>query len=183
MALGYTRQQGLQAFDTSDMSFQLITPAKAKRFIDSGELKGVKWVSNPETGGIEFIPDKENWGLTNFMVLSGMTYRLLYENYENTIQNTVFSVVKQIRSSEGTKYMIVSNTCQRIELSEEQLLGLLEINEVGGIAKSENGEIHLFEGVIIEDKQGESKTITKISETNVKSNSKKTPKSSKNKKN
>ncbi len=152
MQLGYTRTNGVIAYNQSDKSFPLLTPARAKKMIDAGELKGVLWEKNEDTGQLEFIPDKEGFNLENIMVLSGLTYRPLHETVGETIQNSIYSVVRVIEDDDRTLYEVVSNTFQRICLSDVQLVGLNEITTVGGINIDKNGDIRVLDGVIIEKK-------------------------------
>ena len=152
MALGYTRVNGLIAYNQSDKSFSLITPARARKMIDSDELKGVRWVKNNETDLFEFTPDKEGWNLGNIMVLSGLTYRPWKEDYSSEVQNTIYSVVKVTEGEEKT-FEIVSNTFQRLDgISEQQVRELASITEVGGIVIDEDDNIHILDGVVVEKK-------------------------------
>lgn len=151
MALGYTRINGVIAYNPSDKSFPLLTPARAKKMVDAGELKGVLWVKNSDTGQLEFVPD-ENWGLSNIMILSGLTYRPWKEDYSSEVQNTIYSVVKFTDGEEKT-FEIVSNTFQRLEgISEKQVKELASITEVGGIIIDEDDNIHILDGVVVEKK-------------------------------
>ncbi len=153
MALGYTRTNGVIAYNQGDKSFPLLTPARAKKMIDAAELKGLLWEKNEDTGQLEFIPDKEGWNLGNIMVLSGLTYRPWHEDIGETVQNTIFSVVRVIED-ESTSYEVVSNTFQRLEgLTETQIRGLASITEVGGIVIDEDDNIQILDGVIVEKKQ------------------------------
>ena len=165
MALGYTRVNGLIAYNQSDKSFPLITPARAKKMINAGELKGVQWIKNDETGQLEFIPDVDGWKLSNIMVLSGLTYRPFYEKVGDSIQNSIYSVVRVIEKDNRKLYEVVSNTFQRIELTDIQLVGLADITEVGGVVIEENGEIRPLEGVmvdIIDSTKGEQDDTEKV---------------------
>ncbi len=165
MQLGYTRTNGVIAYNQSDKSFPLLTPARAKKMIDAGELKGVLWEKNEETGQLEFIPDKEGFNLENIMVLSGLTYRPWHETVGETIQNSIYSVVRVIEDDDRTLYEVVSNTFQRICLSDVQLVGLNEITTVGGINIDKNGDIRVLDGVIIEKKSTLSDTYDASSST------------------
>ena len=149
MALGYTRIQGVQVYDSATLSFPYITPAKAKKLIDEGTLKGVRWIKNCDTGAIDFEPDAD-WNLQNITVLSGLTTRLWRENYEENVMNSIYSVVKETVHADGNvSYTVISNTCQRLEMNAEQVKGLASITEVGGVVL-ENEEIKLCDGVIHE---------------------------------
>ena len=152
MNLGYTRVQGVQVYNTCDKSFPLITPARARKLIDSGELKGILWVKNAETDALEFIPDKEGWNLSNIVVQSGLTHRLWKETVGQAIQNSIYSVVRVIEDGDKALYEVISNSCQRIKLTDVQLVGLADITEVGGVIIND-GEIRVLDGVIIEKRQ------------------------------
>ncbi len=153
MALGYTRTNGIIAYNQCDKSFTLLTPARAKKMIDVGELKGVLWTKNPDSEQLEFVPDKEGWNLGNIMMLSGLTYRPWHEDVGETVQNTIFSVVRVVED-DSTSYEVVSNTFQRLEgLTETQIRELASITEVGGIVIDDDDNIQILDGVIVEKKQ------------------------------
>ncbi len=153
MALGYTRTNGVIAYNQSDKSFPLLTPARAKKMIEAKELKGLIWTKSPDNEQLEFIPDKEGWNLGNIMVLSGLTYRPWHEDIGETVQNTIFSVVRVIED-ESTSYEVVSNTFQRLEgLTETQIRELASITEVGGIVIDDDDNIQILDGVVVEKKQ------------------------------
>lgn len=150
MALGYTRVNGLIAYNQSDKSFALITPARARKMIDSDDLKGVRYVKNNETGQFEFIPDKEGFNLGNIMIMSGLHFYPWKEDYSSEVQNTIYSVVK-VTDGEEKSFEIVSNTFQRLDgISEKQIRELASITEVGGIVIDEDDNIQILDGVIVE---------------------------------
>ena len=152
MALGYTRTNGIIAYNQSDKSFPLLTPARAKKMIDDGELKGVLWTKNPDSEQLEFVPDKEGWNLGNIMVLSGLTYRPWHETVGETIQNSIYSVVRIFKDNDRTLYEVVANTFQRISLNAVQLIELSNITDIGGVI-IDNEDIRALDGVIVEKKQ------------------------------
>ena len=68
LGLGYTRVNGILSYDIQTRSFPELTPAQARKLIDSNELVGVKFTKS-DLGG-EFIPDTD-FGYTNILLKTG----------------------------------------------------------------------------------------------------------------
>ena len=158
MMLGYTRTHGLQVYDSSNRSFPEVTPATAKKLIAEGTLKGVTWKNNDD-GGL-FIPDVEGWNQCEVLVRTGCgKFRPLLVDLPEQNVNSIYTVVRIIDTDyRGRLFEVVSNTCQRIKVTEEILRGLNDITVVAGVRIGD--DIEVLDGVEYEDRR-ESKTEEK----------------------
>lgn len=149
MMLGYTRTQGVVAFNSETKSFDLATPARARKMIDDKDLFGIKWRKN-DSDMVEFYPDQEGWSQDDIMILSGLTYRPMLNDVPGVdVMNTMYSVSKVIRKNGKNMYEVVSNTFQRLVLTEEQIVELANITVVAGV-RIENGIIKPCDGLPVE---------------------------------
>ena len=149
MMLGYTRTQGVVAFNTETKAFDLATPARARKLIDDGKLYGLKWKKN-DSDMTEFYPDLDGWNQEDIMALSGLSYRPMINDVPGMeIMNTIYSASKIIYGNGKNTYEVVSNTFQRLTLSEEQLVELAGITVVAGV-RIENGIIKPCDGLPVE---------------------------------
>ena len=122
---------------------------------------------------IEFYPDKEGWNQSDIMVLSGLSYRPMINDVPGMeIMNTIYSVSKIVYGNGKNTYEVVSNTFQRLTLSEEQLVELARITVVAGV-RIENDVVKPYEGLPVErvETKTEEKTTVKIEKNTVKKKS------------
>lgn len=136
--LGFTRLQSVVAYNSETRGFDEITPAAARRLIKSGQIAGILWEEDADLyDGGKFLPDKEGFGKQNIMVKTAAgKYRPLLNDSGVAGQtvNSMYSVVRIIKTNyRGVLYEVVSNRCDRIKLTEQQLRGLYSIEPVGGI--------------------------------------------------
>ena len=169
MMLGYTRTQGVVAYNNETKAFDMVTPARARKMIADKELFGIKWRKN-DSDMIEFYPDKDTWNQSDIIVLSGLSYRPMINDIPGAdVMNTMYSVSKIIRDKEKNKYEVVSNTFQRLLLTEEQLKELAGITVVAGV-KIEDNSVKACEGLPVEhvETKANEKTTVKINKNTVK---------------
>ena len=172
MMLGYTRTQGVVAYNNETKAFDLATPARARKMIDDKELFGIKWRKN-DSDMVEFYPDQDGWNQKDIMILSGLMYRPMINDVPGMeIMNTIYSVSKIIYGNGKNAYEVVSNTFQRLTLSEEQLVELANITVVAGV-RIENGIIKLCDGLPVEhvETKAKEKTTVKTDKNTVKKKS------------
>ena len=149
MMLGYTRTQGVVGYNTDTKAFDLITPAMARKKIGDKEIYGIMWRKN-ESDMIEFYPDKDGWNQKDIMVISGLSYRPMIDDVPGMeIMNTIYSVSKIIYGNGKNTYEVVSNTFQRLTLTEEQLVELANITVVAGV-RIDNDIIKPCDGLPVE---------------------------------
>ena len=158
LALGYTRLVGVTLYDDNSREFVETTVKVAKDLISKGMVKGIKWKDTGEDNGVggEFIPDKE-FGMNNLLIKSGVgKYRPLYNDIPDNTMLSSYIVVRVLDTNKGRLYEVVSNKCQRVKLTEEQLIGLNAIQRVPGvfIDTMEDGtySIRVCDGIKIENR-------------------------------
>ena len=151
LGLGYTRVNGILSYDIQTRSFPELTPAQARKLIDSNELVGVKFTGSGLDG--EFIPDKE-YGFENLLLKTGCgKFRPYYNDIPGEPVNSIYAVVRVIDTDyRGRLYEVVGNTCQRIKISEEQLRGLAAITQVALVTINDDS-INVMECVPYEDRR------------------------------
>lgn len=153
LGLGYTRINGVLAYDMNTKSFPELTPAQARKLIDSEELAGVLWKEKTTLEEGRFVPD-EKYGLKNILLKTGCgKYRPLLNDVPEEPVNSIYNVVRVIDTDyRGRLYEIVSNTCQRIKVKEKQLRDLAEITQVGFVTIDET-EVIAVDCVQYEDRR------------------------------
>jgi len=155
--LGYTRIQSVVCYNSETRAFDELTPAIARRAIESKQLKGVLWQANggeDENGGM-FVPDTEGFNKHNIMVkTAACKFRPLLRDLPGLPVNSMYNVVRVLYTDyRGTLYEIVSNRYDRIKITEEHLRKLDAISPVAGVWITEN-EIKIADGIKIEDRTG-----------------------------
>lgn len=163
--LGYTRIQSVVCYNSETRAFDELTPALARRGIESGQVKGVLWQGNggeDENGGM-FVPDKEGFNKQNIMVKTAAAkFRPLLSDLPGLPVNSMYNVVRVLETNyRGTLYEIVSNRYDRIKVTEQQLRNLNDISPVAGVWITEN-EIKIADGIKTEDRTG--KVTTEVVE-------------------
>lgn len=151
LGLGYTRVNGILSYDIQTRSFPELTPAQARKLIDSNELVGVKFTKS-DLGG-EFIPDTD-FGYTNILLKTGCgKFRPYYNDIPGEPVNSIYALVRVIDTDyRGRLYEVVGNTGQRIKISEEQLRGLAAITQVALVTITDDS-INVMECVPYEDRR------------------------------
>lgn len=165
--LGYTRIQSVVCYNSKTRAFDELTPAMAKRAIESGQVKGVLWQDNggeDENGGM-FVPDKEGFNKQNIMVKTAAAkFRPLLGDVPGININSMYNVVRVLYTDyRGTLYEIVSNRYDRIKVNEEQLRQLNAISPVAGVWITDT-EIKIANGIKVEDRTGSGVIITESGE-------------------
>lgn len=145
LSLGYTRLAGITLYDSATRDFTETTPRVARELLSKGLVKGVKW----ENDG--FVPDKD-FNMQDILVKTAVgKYRPLLNDIPGEPVNSTYMVVRVLETNKGRLYEIVSNKCQRVKITEEQLRGLNEIGNVSGVFVTDE-EIKVCDGVVIEDR-------------------------------
>lgn len=156
LMLGYTRIQGVVCFDSDTKEFLEITPAIAKRMIDNGQIKGLKWKNTDD--GVEFVCDTENWNQQDIPVKTACgKFRPLLSDYPGVQINSMYAVVRILDTDyRGRLYEVVSNKCCRVKITEENLIKLASITNVAGCWIMDN-EVKVADGVIYENRMASAK--------------------------
>ena len=90
----------------------------------------------------------------NLMGKSGLTFKPIMgvdEDETVLVTNKYYALVKVVRSKENTEYIFITNRCGHEVINEKQLKLMLEVLNMGGVSKGENGEIIIHKNVEIED--------------------------------
>ena len=155
MQLGYTRTNGVVAYNNDTREFLEITPAKARELINNGKLKGLKWING--TDGPEFICDKDGWNQQNMPIKTACgKFRPMLNDYPGYEFNTMFTLVRVVDVDECRLYEIVSNKCCRIKVKEQNLRELSNITNIAGCWINED-EIVVADGVLMVDRRTSTK--------------------------
>ena len=155
MMLGYTRTNGVVAYNNSTREFLELTPAKARELINIGKLKGLKWVNTED--GAEFICDKEGWNQQNMPIKTACgKFRPMYNDFPGVEFNTMFTLARVVDVDECRLYEVVSNKCCRIKMKEADLRGLANITNIAGCWINED-EILVADGVLMVDRRTSTK--------------------------
>lgn len=145
LSLGYTRLAGITLYDSNTREFIETTPRVAKELISKGMVKGVKWKDDG------FVPDPD-FNMQDILVKTAVgKYRHLLHEVPGEFVNSTYMVVRVLETNIGKLYEVISNKCQRVKLTEDQLRGLNTIGTVGGVFISDD-EIKICDGVIIENR-------------------------------
>ncbi|MFG6344647.1 MAG: hypothetical protein K1W35_12975 [Lachnospiraceae bacterium] len=155
MMLGYTRINGVVAYNSKGKCFDEITPAIARQLISKNMLKGIKWKNNDDKG--EFICDVEGWNQQNIPIKTACgKFRPMLNDVPGVPINSMCTVVRVLDTEKsGRLYEIVSNKCMRLKVGEKNLRELNEISSVAGVWITDD-EIILAEGVKYEDRRASS---------------------------
>ena len=157
MMLGYTRINGVVAYNSKSKCFDEITPAIARQLISKNMLKGIKWKNNDEKG--EFVCDVEGWNQQNIPIKTACgKFRPMLNDVPGVPINSMCTVVRVLDTEKsGRLYEIVSNKCMRLKVREKNLRELNEISSVAGVWVTDD-EIVLADGVEYEDRRASSVT-------------------------
>ena len=149
LMLGYTRVQGLVVYNSASKEFNEISPAQARRLIDSGELFGVKYEKTED--GYEFHCD-ESFSQEDLMIKTACgKYRSMNnEIIGSSILNSIYTVVKKIEYTDQNFYEIVGTKCSRMVITEDNLRELNNISHVAGCWI--DSEITLHEAIPVIEK-------------------------------
>lgn len=157
MALGYTRVNGVQAYNDATREFLEITPAQARKLIDEKFLKGLTWRNGDE--GPEFVCDEEGWNQKDIPVKTACGKFRAYVNDLADVShiNSMFSLVRIIDTDyRGRLFEVVSNKCCRVKMTAEQLIELNKISNIAGVRIDEAGNISEYAGVVYQDRREKS---------------------------
>ncbi|MBD5508838.1 MAG: hypothetical protein HDR05_12545 [Lachnospiraceae bacterium] len=154
--LGYTRIQGVVCFDSDTKEFLEITPAVAKRMIDHGQIKGIKWKNTED--GVEFVCDTENWNQQDIPVKTACgKFRPLLNDYPGVQVNSMYTVVRVLDTDyRGRLFEVVSNKCCRVKITENNLRQLATITTIAGCWITDD-EVKVADGVIYENRMASAK--------------------------
>ena len=158
MSLGYTRINGVVAYNNNTYEFLEITPAVAKKLISNGQMKGLLWKNTEQSDQrFEFVCDKEGFNQQNILVKTACgKFRPLYNDYPGNHINSMCSVVRVFENGSERKYEVISNTCFRITMNEKYLRKLAKIAYVSGVVIGED-EIKVCDGVVIQSLDSETR--------------------------
>lgn len=167
LMLGYTRLQGVVAYNSKTRAFDELTPAVARRYINSGDLIGLKWVKKDCYDGGEFVPDQEGFNKQNIMIKTAAgRFRPMSGDRPGLPVNSMYNVVRVIKTDyRGTLFEVVSNRYDRLKLTEEQLRGLNNVEPIAGVWIHEDN-IEIASIIPIEDRtQTSGETTEQIENT------------------
>lgn len=152
MMLGYTRINGVQAYNNVTREFNELTPAQARKLIEQGNLKGVLWKNNEDGGA--FVCDVDGWNQQEILVRTACgKFRPLVNDLPGRPINSIYTVVRVLDTDyRGRLFEVVSNTCARIKIEEQNLRELAAITTVAGVWITDTG-IDLAEDVVYEDRR------------------------------
>lgn len=149
--LGYTRNSGCILYDSDTREFLDTTPAEARRLIDCGLIKGIKWRNGEE--GPEFVCDTEGFNQQNIPVKSANKFRPYLNDLPGQPINSMYTVVRVLDTDyKGRLFEVVSNKCARIKLEEESLRQLSSLTNIAGVWITDD-EIKIADGVMYEDRR------------------------------
>ena len=150
--LGYTRINNLCVYDSETRGFEDLTPACARKEIDLGLIKGVKW-RNTEEDGPEFYCDEAGFNQKDIMVKSANKFRPLVNDVVGSqTNNSMYTVVRILDTPHrGRLYEVVSNKYQRVKIDEAALRKLDSLTSVAGVVILDD-DITSCDGVIYEDR-------------------------------
>lgn len=152
MMLGYTRTNGVVAYNSDSRGFEEITPATARQLISKGMMKGLKWKNNDDKG--EFVCDTEGWNQQNIPIKTACgKFRPMLNDVPGVPINSMCTVVRVLDTNyRGRLYEIVTNKCVRIKINEKALRELNDISSVAGVWITDE-EIIWIDGVEYEDRR------------------------------
>jgi hypothetical protein len=159
MALGYTRINGVVAYNNETREFLEITPAYARKLIDSNLLKGLKWKNSDK--GTEFICDLEGWNQQDIPVRTACgKFRPYLNDYPGVEIKSMYTLVRVLDTDyRGRLYEIVSNKACRVKLNEQAIKELNTMTHIAGMKISETGNIEYLEGVDYVDRRTTSDSV------------------------
>lgn len=152
ISLGYTRLAGITLYDSQSRDFTETTPRVARELMKKGLVKGVLWDEKENM----FVPDPE-FGMTDILVKTGVgKYRPLLNDVPGMPIYSSYTLVRVLETNKGRLFELISNKCQRVKISEEALIGLSKIGNIGGVIITENEDnttsIKICDGVVIENR-------------------------------
>lgn len=149
--LGYTRCNNVCAYNPESRGFDDLTPAEARRLIDSGQLKGLFWKNGSD--GPEFYPDVNGFNQTDVMIKSANKFRPMIKDVVGAVVNSFFTLVRVLDTDyKGRLYEVVSNKYSRMKLVEQSLRELADITLISGLWITDEG-IKIADGVQYEDRR------------------------------
>jgi hypothetical protein len=138
------RVAGFTCYESSTKEFLELTPKQAKNLIASAGIRGLRLEND------EIVLDQEGFNMKNLMVRSGIgNFHAMYP--VDSMINTMYSVVKVVRNTDGIFYEIVSNKAARTLISEERLKAIMAFTNVAGVYTDEHQAVAICNGVEFED--------------------------------
>lgn len=163
MMLGYTRINGVVAYDSESKGFEELTPAVARQLIAKNMIKGIKW-KNSEGNSGEFICDLEGWNQQNIPIRTACgKFRPMLDDVPGLPINSMYTVVRVIDTDyRGRLYEIVSNKCARLKVVDKNLRELNNITNIAGVWITDDN-IRLADGIQYEDRRASASTTETVS--------------------
>lgn len=160
--LGYTRINNLCVYDSETRGFEDLTPAYARKEIDLGLIKGVKWRNNGDDGP-EFYCDEAGFNQKDIMIKSANKFRPLVNDVVGSqTNNSMYTVVRILDTPHrGRLYEVVSNKYQRVKIDENSLRKLDSLTSVAGVIILDD-DIIKCDGVIYEDRTQKASAFDEI---------------------
>jgi hypothetical protein len=157
MALGYTRINGVVAYNNETREFLELTPAYARKLIDSNLLIGLKWKNSDR--GTEFICDLEGWNQQDIPVRTACgKFRPYINDVPGVEVRSMYTLVRVLDTDyRGRLYEVVSNKACRVKLNEQAIKELNTMTNIAGLRISETGNIEFLEGVEYVDRRATAK--------------------------
>ena len=145
--LGYTRIAGYVLYDSKSLEFEETTPREVEKLVRKNQVNGLTFNADGD-----IVPDIMDWNLGNMKIRSGVgNYRNF--NTDDPRGDTIYSVTKAFEvDGIGQIYEVVNNRCARKLYTKKQLIALCQMAWVGGVLITDDDEVALCEGVIVEDK-------------------------------
>jgi hypothetical protein len=156
MALGFTRINGVVAYNSETREFLELTPAYARKLIDSNLLIGLKWKNSDK--GTEFICDLEGWNQQDIPVRTACgKFRPYINDVPGVEVRSMYTLVRVLDTDyRGRLYEVVSNKACRVKLNEQAIKELNTMTNIAGLRISETGNIEFLEGVEYVDRRAKS---------------------------
>jgi hypothetical protein len=153
MALGFTRINGVVAYNSETREFLELTPAYARKLIDSNLLIGLKWKNSDK--GTEFICDLEGWNQQDIPVRTACgKFRPYINDVPGVEVRSMYTLVRVLDTDyRGRLYEVVSNKACRVKLNEQAIKELNTMTNIAGLRISETGNIEFLEGVEYVDRR------------------------------
>ena len=89
----------------------------------------------------------------SLMGKSGLTFKPIVpadNEDEEPVMNKYYALVKVSKDKDGTKYHFITNRCGMETFDEVQLKAMLEVMDMGGVRKDENGALVIHKAVDVE---------------------------------
>lgn len=86
---------------------------------------------------------------------SGLSFEpIMADDEDEPVMNKYYALVKVVKSKTGSSYHFITSKCGYEVFTEEQVKAMLEILDVGGIQKGQDGSLVVHEAVDMEEGSG-----------------------------